>query len=175
MVSSDCRRVQRAWRYIRDHYTNPRLWVKDGLKFTGLSRRQLEFAFRKRLGRSVKQELVRVRVQRAKALLAATPMRIDDIAAMSGFLYPKKFFRTFRLLVGLTPRAYRASQGFRICASTNQALPMTRGPRISTANSDASGLIIQSCGPPSTITPRFCPLGRQVRGVDVSDRFRRPN
>jgi LacI family transcriptional regulator len=84
----------------------------------------LERRFLELLGRSPKQEIRRARLERAKALLAGTDVKIEGVAADSGFRCYARFARAFRGATGLTPSAYRAQyrpQGARPDAKTGGA------------------------------------------------------
>jgi len=72
-----------------------------------MSRRALEQRFRKALGRTPKEEILRLQIDRAKQLLRETTLRIEQIAERSGFRAFKYFARAFRRETGQTPRAYR--------------------------------------------------------------------
>jgi LacI family transcriptional regulator len=100
--------VARALRYIADCYANPLLSVDDVVRAGGTSRRRLEKLFRAELRRTVNEEIVRVRLARACVLLEATPMKIGEVSAATGFTRPNHLFRVFRRRLGTTPRAYRA-------------------------------------------------------------------
>jgi LacI family transcriptional regulator len=108
IVAIDNLQVARALRYILDHYSNALLGVNDVVAATTLSRRDLEKAFRKELGRTINQEIVRVRIERVKTLLTTTTMKAVEISAQTGFSRTNHFFRSFRQIVGLSPKAYRA-------------------------------------------------------------------
>lgn len=111
IVAIENLQVARALRYIQDHCTDPLLGVNEVVSNTDLSRRDLEKAFRHELRRTVHEEIVRVRMERVKALLSTTKADVVDIAAATGFLHPGNLFRTFRKFFGVTPTRYRASQG----------------------------------------------------------------
>ena len=72
-----------------------------------MSRRALEQRFRKAFGRTPKEEILRLQIDRAKQLLRETTLRIEQIAERSGFRAFKYFARAFRREAGQTPRAYR--------------------------------------------------------------------
>jgi LacI family transcriptional regulator len=101
--------VARALRFIRDRYASALLSVNDVVAATSISRRPLEKAFRQELKRSINEEIVRVRMNKVKDLLANSDMKIVDIAAVCGFSRPNHLFRTFRHLHGKSPKAYRAA------------------------------------------------------------------
>jgi LacI family transcriptional regulator len=73
------------------------------------SRRSLEIRFRRSLGRSMHDEIVRVRIERARELLRTTTLTVAAVAASSGFGNPQRFHEVFRIAAGMTPGAYRKS------------------------------------------------------------------
>jgi LacI family transcriptional regulator len=75
---------------------------------SGLSRRQLDRAFLKHLGRSVHDLLTTIRIARAKELLQRTDYKVADVSAMCGFKTPQYFNTFFRKSVGTTPNRFRA-------------------------------------------------------------------
>ena len=68
---------------------------------------QLERTTRRIIGISVRQLLVRFRVERAIGLLATTKLALSDIAARCGYYDQSAFTRQFRRVVGVSPGAYR--------------------------------------------------------------------
>jgi LacI family transcriptional regulator len=110
IVAVDNLQVARALRYIRDHYSNPLVGVRDVVAATDLSRRELEKAFRQELKRTPNEEVVRVRIDAVKKLLDTTTLKAVEISAKTGFSRPNHFFRTFRKLVGTSPKIYRRRQ-----------------------------------------------------------------
>jgi LacI family transcriptional regulator len=73
-----------------------------------LSRRGLERKFRDQLGRTVLEEIRRVRLELAKELLTETNLAMPIIAARCGFSGARRLATVFRQIVGITPTAYRA-------------------------------------------------------------------
>jgi LacI family transcriptional regulator len=112
-----------ALRFIRQNANRP-ISVGDVLAAAPQSRRALERRFIELVGRSPRQEIRRARLERAKALLAGTDVKIEAVAADSGFRRYALFARAFRGATGLTPSAYRAQyrpQGARPDAKTGGA------------------------------------------------------
>jgi AraC-like DNA-binding protein len=72
-----------------------------------MSADQLERAMRRALGLSPKQHLLRLRADRAAALLATTDEPIIDISARCGYYDQSQFTRQFVQHLGLTPGTYR--------------------------------------------------------------------
>ncbi len=109
IVAVDNLQLARALRYIRDHFADPLLGVEEVVAATDISRRQLEKAFRRELDRSLNEEIVRVRMEKVRHLLATTNMKVVDVAAACGFSRPSHLFRTFRKLTGVGPKTYRTN------------------------------------------------------------------
>lgn len=77
------------------------------------SRGALEPRFKKVLGRTVHEELQRVRLARVRELLGATDLPIKQIAREAGFRYPEYLMRVFRRSTGKTLKQYREAFGQR--------------------------------------------------------------
>lgn len=84
-----------------------RIGVEEILDDLTVSRSTLERAFARRFGRTPAQELVRVRMERARQLLRETDLPVSQVAAMTGYERSSSFSEFFRKHAGQTPRAYR--------------------------------------------------------------------
>ena len=84
--------------------------IDDISRLAGVSRRSLENRFQKTLGRSPHQEVIRTRIEKAKALLSGTSLPMSRIAELSGFGDPYNFSRAFRRETGSTPRDHRQQE-----------------------------------------------------------------
>jgi LacI family transcriptional regulator len=73
-----------------------------------LSRRALERKFRELLGRTVLEEIRRVRLDLVKALLSDTNLAMPAIAVRCGFSGSRRLAVVFKQFVGTTPTTYRA-------------------------------------------------------------------
>jgi LacI family transcriptional regulator len=82
------------------------LSVKELLNAIPVNRRTLERRFISVLGHTPLDEIRRVRLERAKALLQ-TDLPIYDIAVRSGFATPEYLATSFLQATGMTPTAYR--------------------------------------------------------------------
>lgn len=98
--------VARAVHYIRRHAFEG-ITVEDVLEDVPLSRRALEHRFRRRLGRTPKEEIQRLRFEEAKSLLASTDLPIARISDRLGFHQPAYLSGVFKKETGLSPAAYR--------------------------------------------------------------------
>jgi len=101
--------TQEALRYIRGNATRP-IRVYDVLRAAGVSRRTLETRFRRALGITPHEEILRVRLERACGFLAETEWPLKRVAAASGFSYPEHMHAVFRQELGVTPGDYRAAR-----------------------------------------------------------------
>jgi len=106
--------VSTALRFIREH-TDECIQINDVIQTLCVSRRMLYAKFRKSLGRSVHDEIVRVRLARIKSLLTDTQLSISHIAKIMNFTGPDKLFRFFIRETGKTPTEFRKdSMGYKI-------------------------------------------------------------
>jgi LacI family transcriptional regulator len=107
MLSVEHLGVARALGYIRRHYGKSVLQVPEIVDAVGMSRRPLEVAFRSETGRTINQEIARIRIEKAKELLCGSKSTIGVIAGETGFLRANHFNRVFRAHVGVSPGNYR--------------------------------------------------------------------
>ena len=101
--------VAQAVRIIRESACGD-IDVSTIVESVGISRRVLESRFLQHLGRSPKTEIMRVRIETAKTLLAQTDKTSESIARKCGFGSLEYFTRVFRDKVGMRPQAYRKTQ-----------------------------------------------------------------
>ena len=106
MLAVDNADVADAIRYIREHACDP-CNVSDVLRVVPVARRTLERQFLDRMGRSLHDEVSRVRVDTAKQLLLQADLSVEDIARRCGFSTLSSFGRFFNDLTGTSPAAYR--------------------------------------------------------------------
>ena len=79
-------------------------------RHVGVSRRWLEFRFRKELGKSPYQYVLDQRLEYARRLLSTDPKaKIHQVARQSGFGSAKQFTVVFQGRYEITPRDYRKS------------------------------------------------------------------
>src|SRR2546430_15244217 len=79
VLAIEDRNVARAVHFIRQHACDG-IKVTDVLKAVPHSRTLLEGRFKKLLGRTPHEEILRVRINRVKQLLIETDMALDQIA-----------------------------------------------------------------------------------------------
>ena len=100
--------IQRAMGLIQQRY-----WDQFSLsalaRQVGMSKYHLSHRFREVLGVTFRDYLLRVRLERAKALLAAGHVSITEVAQNVGFGDLPRFDKVFKRYTGFTPSAYRSS------------------------------------------------------------------
>ncbi|TJZ71045.1 AraC family transcriptional regulator [Chitiniphilus eburneus] len=89
-----------------------RFTVAELARWCGSNRTTLNDHFRKLTGASVRDYVIRLRIDTAATLLRDTLLPVTEIMARVGYENPSHFTRTFRQLTGLTPSAYRARHGW---------------------------------------------------------------
>jgi len=105
-VVADEPHLARALRFIRDHARSG-ISVDEVALSAGLSRRALEKRFRKQLGRSILEEVRRIRTDHIARLLAETDLPVAKIADLLGFSDTQHIARYFQADKHISPVAYR--------------------------------------------------------------------
>jgi LacI family transcriptional regulator len=100
------RGVARSLRFIWENSYRP-ISVKDLINVAAMSRRGLHKAFLEHIGRPPGQELHRVRIERARKLLAETDHKVEVLAGMCGYLSANSFCVAFKRATGMSPRQFR--------------------------------------------------------------------
>ncbi|MFN4243460.1 MAG: substrate-binding domain-containing protein [Tepidisphaerales bacterium] len=98
--------VRAAVELIRSRALGP-VRVADIVRDLPVSRRKLERAFVSKLGRTMHDEIIRVRIDHARRLLRNTSLPMKEIASLCGFSDDSKFSTAFKKTLGITPRDYR--------------------------------------------------------------------
>ena len=98
-----------ALRLINQHACSG-FTIEQILDTVNISRQTLERYFQHHLGRTPGQELVRVRLEHAKTLLAMTRHPMKLIARMVGFRTASSFSAFFRNQTGVSPTAFRQAK-----------------------------------------------------------------
>jgi|APTNR8051073442_1049403.scaffolds.fasta_scaffold00293_16 LacI family transcriptional regulator len=98
--------VSRALAFIWEHYQEA-IQVKDVVHSTGISRRSLFALFRQHLGRTVMDEITRLRITHAKLMLKQSDEKTYSIARSCGYHDARHLNKNFQRLVGMTPTEFR--------------------------------------------------------------------
>lgn len=106
VLAIEDRQVAAAARFIREHACEG-IDVSDVLRAVPMSRSTMDRRFINTLGYSPKDEILRVRLNRAKQLLAETDLPLSLIAEKIGVEHVEHFSRIFKNRTGVTPSAFR--------------------------------------------------------------------
>ncbi len=98
--------VSQAKVILRERLTEP-LRLVELANAVGVSEEHLARRFKQTTGTTVFGYLRRLRIERARHLLATSEYNLSQIATQTGFSSPTLFSRSFRDETGLTPSAYR--------------------------------------------------------------------
>jgi AraC-like DNA-binding protein len=97
--------IRWSWRRIQDGLPPT---VEELATHLNMSSRNLNRQFTRELGRSTREFLLELRMERAAQVLRAAPDRsIEAVAAEAGFTNQGAFAKSFRMWNGMTPRDYR--------------------------------------------------------------------
>lgn len=106
MVASEDAEVNRAVRYIRENACKG-MQVVDVVAYMGMSRASLQQRMKQIVGRTIHQEIQRVRLARVQELLVMSGMTIKQVTRETGFTSVQYMTRVFRALTDETPARYR--------------------------------------------------------------------
>jgi len=104
--STESDMVSRVVVYMQDHLTE-RISVQELADMVYVSKSYLSRVFKKKTGVSMMEYLNSLRMEAAKAMLAASAMNTEEIAYQTGYHSTKFFYRAFRAYTGMSTREYR--------------------------------------------------------------------
>ncbi len=110
-ASQDARKITQikpAVDFIETGYDQP-IILADVAKAVHLSISRLAHLFKEQMGITIIEYLTNVRIRHAKQLLLATDKSCTEICFKVGFNNQSYFTRTFKEIVGMTPRQFRES------------------------------------------------------------------
>ena len=100
--------VAKALRFIRSNATTSP-YIGDIARVAGIARTTLQKRFRAAIGRTMLEEIQRVRIEFAKDLLRTGDLNLEMISERCGFSSSQRFSVLFRQHTGLPPNRYRRS------------------------------------------------------------------
>ncbi|MDQ8180625.1 DNA-binding transcriptional regulator [Pelagicoccus sp. SDUM812005] len=109
LVAIDDPKISAAVTFIQKHACQG-ISVQDVLAKVPMARTQLERQFRKFLGRTPREQIERVRMERVKELLVRSSLPISAIAESAGYEYPEYLTVAFKRIFGESPRDYRSRE-----------------------------------------------------------------
>jgi LacI family transcriptional regulator len=99
--------ITAAMVYLRENF-HQALQLSQLARRAGMSDRVFQSEFKRRVGHSAREELHRVRLACAERLLRETDLKLEAIAAQSGFGSSAQLCRFFARDRGASPNAWRA-------------------------------------------------------------------
>jgi len=107
ILAVEDRNLQKALNYIASNTTTKIIKVDEVVASTYLSRRTLENRFQTILKRSIKGEIIRMKIETIKQILGDKQFNISEVASVSGFPSTDSFCHYFKEHTGITPGTYR--------------------------------------------------------------------
>ena len=98
--------LARALRVIRERACEG-ISVEDLLRQVPIARRSLEHRMRATIGRSPNEEILRVKLARARQLLATTDLSLSEVAGRCGFRHTEYLSVAFKRQFGIPPGQFR--------------------------------------------------------------------
>lgn len=89
--------------YLRVNYYQPHLSLRDVAKHVGLARTYLAGLFSKHHGRTLRQTLIELRLEKANALLLQRAYSVKEVAHLTGWSSQLYFSRVFHRKFGFPP------------------------------------------------------------------------
>ncbi|WP_028548247.1 response regulator [Paenibacillus sp. UNC451MF] len=97
--------VRKAMSFMRQQY-HLQISTSDIADHVKLSRSYLSDLYSKETGESLIETLTSIRIQEAKRLLRHREQKVYEVAEAVGFVDPKTFTKTFKKIVGCSPKEY---------------------------------------------------------------------
>ncbi|MDZ8119293.1 AraC family transcriptional regulator [Pontiella agarivorans] len=103
-------RLRKVIGFMKEHAYES-ITINDVLKAVPMARSSLEHQFKKTFGRTPAEEIRRLRINRARKLLAETDLSMQEIAEACGLSSYNYLSFAFRKATGMSPRDYRKNHG----------------------------------------------------------------
>ncbi|MBI9019620.1 MAG: DNA-binding transcriptional regulator [Phycisphaerae bacterium] len=110
ILAIEDREIAQALQFIRQHPNEP-LQVSDVVDAVAISRRSLQLRFKQALGRSILDEIRKVRIEQVSRMLTETNLPVSNIAMSLGFPGIDHIARFFRKEKKMSPLTYRKRYG----------------------------------------------------------------
>lgn len=99
-------KLRQVTEFIDDNYSRD-LKLAELAQVAGMSSFHFAREFKRTTGTTPHQYLIKLRIERAKALLARNDLPLTEVGLRSGFSHQSHFTRLFRRITGTTPNSYR--------------------------------------------------------------------
>lgn len=104
------RRLERIWELIERDYADSDLGLEKAARVSGTSKNHLNVMMRRATGFTFYQLLIRYRLLRAVIMMRSKNYSLLEIVLETGFGSLNAFEKSFRRVMGLTPREFRKSR-----------------------------------------------------------------
>ncbi|MBD0382703.1 response regulator [Paenibacillus sedimenti] len=101
--------IRKALKFMQENYASP-LSTLDIADHVKLSRSYLSDLYSKEMGEPLSETLTRIRLEEAKRRLRTGEMKVYEVAEAVGFPDAKTFAKTFKRVVGCSPKAFEKPQ-----------------------------------------------------------------
>ena len=101
------RRLERLWRFIEEHYSDPDIHRTDAAKRSGVSADHLNLLLNRFAGTTFHDLLCRYRVEKCLELLYEKNYTLTEVYSRCGFNSATTFDRQFKRWVGCLPSEYK--------------------------------------------------------------------
>jgi len=101
------RKVQQALDYIAEHYNESGMSLAGAANALFVSSAYLSALFKQELGVNFLDYVHQYRIERAKALLQSTDLKIQAVAREAGYFDEAHFTKTFKKWTGMLPSQYK--------------------------------------------------------------------
>ena len=99
--------LHQAKTYIDSHFTDPELQMSKVADEFNVSPSHFSTVFKQEFGETFRDNLSKIRINRAKELLRTTNLLCSEVAFQSGYNDPHYFSFVFKKKTGLTPQQFR--------------------------------------------------------------------
>ncbi|MBB6730827.1 AraC family transcriptional regulator [Cohnella zeiphila] len=103
------RKIEEAMHYIQENFADSSLSVESLAETAGYTPNYFSKLFKEMTGINSGEYIRKVRMAKAKELLAREEYKVSDVAEMCGYVNSSHFYSAFKRDVGMTPAAYRES------------------------------------------------------------------
>ncbi|MDR1061770.1 MAG: helix-turn-helix transcriptional regulator [Clostridiales bacterium] len=102
-------RTEKFLAYISENYMDKDMSLEKFAEHFGYSNRFVSRIIKNETGRSYKDYLIELRIQKARELLSEDGITVTEVCDQVGFAYLPHFIQTFRRITGFTPGKYAES------------------------------------------------------------------
>jgi two-component system response regulator YesN len=106
-LESNSRAVLEVMKYIRRHYSNKEITVKQLADHVHLAPTYLSSLFKKETGKTISEYLTEIRIEKSAELLIQPQAKLFEVADQSGYYDANYFSKVFKKIKGMTPSQFR--------------------------------------------------------------------